>query len=48
MDIATAAKFGRVTADGTVFVNTADGEKQVGQYQAGTQRRSRVFCPKVC
>ena len=43
MDIATAAKFGRVTADGTVFVNTADGEKQVGQYQAGTPSEGLEF-----
>jgi hypothetical protein len=43
MDIATAVKFGRVTEDGTVFVNTTDGEKQVGQYQAGTPSEGLEF-----
>jgi hypothetical protein len=43
MDITTAAKFGRVTEDGTVFVTTADGEKQVGQYQAGTPSEGLEF-----
>jgi len=43
MDITTAAKFGRVTDDGTVFVTTADGEKQVGQYQAGTPSEGLEF-----
>jgi len=43
MDITTAVKFGRVTEDGTVFVTTADGEKQVGQYQAGTPSEGLEF-----
>ncbi len=30
------AKWGRVDADGSVFVRTADGERQIGSWQAGT------------
>ena len=30
------AEWGRVDADGTVWVRTADGERQVGSWQAGT------------
>lgn len=43
MDIATAIKFGRVTDDGTVFVKTLDGERRVGQYQAGTPAEGLEF-----
>lgn len=30
------AKFGRVAEDGTVFVSTADGEREIGVWKAGT------------
>ncbi|WP_293768231.1 DUF349 domain-containing protein [uncultured Corynebacterium sp.] len=30
------SKFGRVADDGTVYVTTADGEREIGQWQAGT------------
>ncbi|QGU04826.1 hypothetical protein CETAM_07860 [Corynebacterium comes] len=30
------AKWGRIDADGTVFVRTADGEREIGSWQAGT------------
>ncbi|APT92370.1 DNA repair ATPase [Corynebacterium phocae] len=30
------SKFGRVSEDGTVFVKTRDGEREVGQWKAGT------------
>ncbi len=30
------AKFGRIDADGTVYVKTSDGERAIGQWQAGT------------
>ncbi|MBM3691583.1 MAG: DUF349 domain-containing protein [Actinobacteria bacterium] len=43
MDIATAVKSGRVTSDGTVFVITLDGERRVGQYQAGTPTEGLEF-----
>ncbi len=33
--VATAADWGRVDADGTVFVKTADGERSVGQWPGG-------------
>ncbi len=34
-DTAEAAKFGRVDADGTVYVKVGDGERAVGSWQAG-------------
>lgn len=43
MDITTAAKHGRVTEDGTVFVFTIDGERRVGQYQAGSPAEGLEF-----
>ncbi|OFL76829.1 MULTISPECIES: DUF349 domain-containing protein [unclassified Corynebacterium] len=30
------SKFGRVDDDGTVYLKTADGEREIGQWQAGT------------
>ena len=30
------SKFGRVADDGTVYLKTADGEREIGQWQAGT------------
>ncbi|MCS5479168.1 DUF349 domain-containing protein [Corynebacterium sp. YIM 101645] len=30
------AKWGRIDADGTVYVKTADGEREIGSWQAGT------------
>ena len=38
-----ASKWGRVEADGTVFVRTADGERAVGQYPAGTPEEALAF-----
>jgi len=35
--------WGRVTEDGTVFVRTADGEKEVGQYPEGTPEEALKF-----
>jgi hypothetical protein len=43
MDIASAIKSGRVTEDGTVFVITLDGERRVGQYQAGKPEEGLEF-----
>jgi hypothetical protein len=39
----TAATYGRVTEDGTVFVRTAEGEVSVGQYAAGTPAEGLAF-----
>ena len=30
------SEWGRVAEDGTVFVKTSDGEREVGSWQAGT------------
>ena len=38
-----ASKWGRVEADGTVYVRTADGERAVGQYPAGTPEEALAF-----
>jgi hypothetical protein len=40
---ATAATYGRVTEDGTVFVRTSAGEVSVGQYAAGTPAEGLAF-----
>jgi len=37
------SEWGRVTADGTVYVRTADGEKSVGQYPEGTPEEALKF-----
>ena len=34
--------FGRVDADGTVYVKTADGDRVVGSWQAGTPEEGLV------
>jgi len=36
-------EWGRVDEDGNVFVRTADGERSVGQYPAGTPEEALVF-----
>jgi hypothetical protein len=37
------SEWGRVTADGTVYVRTPDGEKAVGQYPEGTPEEALKF-----
>ena len=39
----TGHEWGRVDADGNVFVTTADGERPVGQYPAGTPAEALKF-----
>jgi hypothetical protein len=39
----TSTEWGRVDDDGTVFVKTADGERPVGQYPAGTPEEAMKF-----
>jgi hypothetical protein len=39
----TSTEWGRVDDDGTVFVKTADGERAVGQYPAGTPEEALKF-----
>ena len=39
----TTDPWGRVDADGTVYVRTADGERVVGSFQAGTQEEGLAF-----
>jgi hypothetical protein len=43
VDEAEAATWGRVTEDGTVFVRTADGEREVGQFAAGSPDDALAF-----
>ena len=40
------ARWGRVAEDGTVFVRTADGERSVGSYEAGTPAEALEFFTK--
>jgi len=40
---AVTSEWGRVTADGTVYVRTPDGEKAVGQYPEGTPEEALKF-----
>lgn len=40
------APWGRVAEDGTVFVRTADGERSVGSYEAGTPAEALEFFTK--
>jgi hypothetical protein len=40
---AVTSEWGRVTADGTVYVRTTDGEKAVGQYPEGTPEEALKF-----
>ncbi len=39
----TSTEWGRVDEDGTVYVKTADGERSVGQYPAGTPEEAMKF-----
>ncbi len=39
----TSTEWGRVDDDGTVYVKTADGERSVGQYPAGTPEEAMAF-----
>jgi hypothetical protein len=39
----TSTEWGRVDEDGTVYVKTADGERAVGQYPAGTPEEAMTF-----
>lgn len=39
--------FGRVDADGTVYVKTAEGERVVGSWQAGPRRKGWPTSPGV-
>ncbi len=39
----TSTEWGRVDEDGTVYVKTADGERSVGQYPAGTPEEAMTF-----
>src|SRR6476661_694868 len=41
-----AAPWGRVAEDGTVYVRTADGERSVGSYEAGTPAEALDFFTK--
>ncbi|MDP9430276.1 MAG: DUF349 domain-containing protein [Actinomycetota bacterium] len=43
MSTDTAAQWGRVAEDGTVYVRTADGERAVGSWQAGTPEQGLAF-----
>ena len=38
--------WGRVAEDGTVYVRTADGERSVGSYEAGTPAEALEFFSK--
>ena len=38
-----ASQWGRVEADGTVYVRTADGERAVGQYPEGSPEEALAF-----
>ena len=40
------APWGRVAEDGTVYVRTADGERSVGSYEAGTPEEALEFFTK--
>lgn len=42
-DITASATFGRVEADGTVYVRTSSGEVAVGQYTIGTPEEGLAF-----
>ncbi|HEY3738146.1 MAG TPA: DUF349 domain-containing protein [Jatrophihabitans sp.] len=38
-----STEWGRIDADGTVFVNTADGEREIGSWQAGDAEAGLAF-----
>jgi hypothetical protein len=42
----TTSEWGRVAEDGTVFVRTADGEREVGQYPEGSSDEALAFYTK--
>ena len=42
----TTSEWGRVAEDGTVYVRTADGEREVGQYPEGTPEEALAFYTK--
>ena len=42
-DLTAAAAFGRVAEDGTVFVRTRTGERQVGSWAVGEQQEALAF-----
>ena len=41
--VVTSNEWGRVADDGTVYVTTADGERAVGSYPAGTSEEALAF-----
>jgi hypothetical protein len=41
--LVTSTEWGRVDEDGTVYVKTADGERAVGQYPAGSPEEAMTF-----
>jgi hypothetical protein len=43
MSMGSVHEWGRVDGDGNVFVRTADGERPVGQYPAGTPEEALAF-----
>ena len=45
-DAAQLRAWGRVAEDGTVYVRTADGERSVGSYEAGTPEEALEFFTK--
>jgi hypothetical protein len=42
-DTAESAPWGRIDADGTVYVRTADGEREIGSWQAGDVAAGMAF-----
>jgi len=42
-ETAAAAAWGRIDADGTVYVRTADGERAIGSWQAGTPEEGLAY-----
>src|SRR5690242_9570876 len=41
-----SSDWGRIDADGSVFVRTADGERQIGSWQAGSPEEGLAFYTK--
>jgi hypothetical protein len=41
-----SSEWGRIDADGSVFVRTADGERQIGSWQAGSPEEGLAFYTK--
>ncbi|MBS2963750.1 DUF349 domain-containing protein [Actinocrinis puniceicyclus] len=42
-EAAASSEWGRVAADGSVFVHTAEGERQIGSWAAGTPQEGLAF-----